>query len=100
MIKHIVFFRLKETIGAGNKSAQLNELKDRIMSLSTHIKEIENIEVGINFSDREVAYDLALISDFKSKKDLGIYKDHPEHQKLIAYLREIVKDIAGVDYIY
>ena len=100
MIKHIVFFRLKEQEDKEIKQQQLLDLKNFLESLKDKISWIRNIEVGINYSTRDVAYDLALISDFDSNEDLEKYLAHPEHQKLVDFLNGIKKDVALVDYIY
>lgn len=100
MIKHVVFFRLKESDIPGLKEKQLEELKYYIENLGKTIEVITAIEAGINISDRDAAYDLALISDFKSEEDLRKYNAHPEHQKVVSFLEEIKKEIAVVDYIY
>ena len=100
MIKHIVFFRLKEQQDKEIKQQQLLDLKNFLESLKDKISWIRNIEVGINYSTRDVAYDLALISDFDSNEDLEKYISHPEHQKLVDFLNDIKKEVALVDYIY
>ena len=100
MIKHIVFFRLKEQQDQELKQQQLLKLKNFLESLKDKISWIRNIEVGINYSTRDIAYDLALISDFNSNEDLEKYISHPEHQKLVDFLNDIKKEVALVDYVY
>jgi hypothetical protein len=95
MIKHIVFFRFP---GLEEKEALLNEFKSRTEDLGQKIPEIQHIEAGINFSDRETAYDVALVSEFKSREDLDIYRTHPDHLALIDFLNQYKRDIAVVDY--
>ncbi len=95
MIKHIVFFRFP---GLEEKEAFLHELKSRIENLGQKIPEIQHIEAGLNFSDRETAYDIALVSEFKSREDLDIYRTHPDHLTLIDFLNQHKRDIAVVDY--
>jgi hypothetical protein len=97
MIKHIVFFRVLETT---DKQNLILDLKSRLESLPSTIDSIDKFEVGMNFSPREAAYDLALVSDFKSRQDLETYNTHPDHQKLVSYLNGIKKEIAVVDYEY
>jgi hypothetical protein len=97
MIKHIVFFRLLET---KEKPQLILDLKSRLEALPKTIDAIDQFEVGINFSPRDAAYDLALLSDFKTRQDLDTYNNHPDHQKLVGYLNGIKKEIAIVDYEY
>ena len=100
MIKHIVFFRLKEQKDEELKQKQLLELKNILESLKSKIDWIVHLEAGINYSTREVAFDLALNSDFATNEDLEKYISHPEHQKLVDFLNDIKKEVAVVDYVY
>jgi hypothetical protein len=56
------------------------------------------LEAGVNFSTREVAWDLALISDFNSREDLLIYRDHPVHVEFVNYLKAFKHEVCVVDY--
>jgi len=94
MIKHIVFFRIKSE----QKEKELENLKSMIEKLKDSIPSILKIEAGINISPRETAYDIALVSEFENAEGLKEYSVHPEHQKLIARLHELDREIAVVDY--
>ena len=94
MIKHIVFFK----INAKKKETELSKLKEMIENLGNSIPSIIKIEAGLNFSPRESAYDIALVSEFKNKEGLAEYQIHPEHVKLIEHLNKLDRDIAVVDY--
>ncbi len=95
MIKHVVFFRFP---GLDKKNEFLHEFKNRIEDLGQKISVIQHIEAGINFSDRETAYDIALVSEFMSNEDLDVYRTHPEHLALIDFLNQYEREIAVVDY--
>jgi len=97
MIKHIVMFKLKD-FGEEEKLEKANQLKQEVESLKDKIPQIAFIEVGINTSARETAHDAILISEFKTKEDLNIYRDHPEHVKVVEFIRSIVEETAVVDY--
>ena len=94
MIKHIVFWTLKEE----NKANDLKELKDRLLQLPSQIKEIVELEVGVNYNQDATAFDVSLYSTFRSKADLDAYQVHPAHQKVVSYMKTIVKNRAVVDY--
>lgn len=93
-------FKLKDFGSENIKKQKLEDLKKMIDELSYTIKEIVSIEAGINFSTREVAYDLVLLSVFKTTEDLLLYSAHPEHQKLVEFLKDIKLSSAVVDYFY
>lgn len=100
MIKHIIMFKLKDFGSEDIKKQKLNELKIIIDELNGKIREIVSIEAGINISTRDKAYDLVLVSDFKNEEDLSLYNIHPEHQKLVGFLKNIRLSSAVVDYDY
>lgn len=95
MIKHIVFFELED-----NSQENKELIKDKIMALKDKISAIKHLEVGINFSDEERAFDLALVSDFNSKEDLKSYAVHPLHVEVIKYLKSKNTITKVVDYEY
>ena len=95
MVKHIVFFKLKD-----NSNEHKEYVKNLILDLKDKIDVIKGFEVGINFSEEERAYDLALLSDFNSKEDLQIYATHPLHVEVINYLKSKETVTKVVDYSY
>ncbi len=93
MVKHVVFFKLQD-----NSQKNKESVRDKIMNMKGKIEELKHIEVGINFSPEERAYDLVLISEFESKKDLKSYAVHPLHVKVIEFLKSINTVTKVVDY--
>lgn len=99
MVKHIVMFRLKATQPGQSIEENKNKLKAELIELKDQIPELKAVEVGLNISASPNSYDLVLITVFDNLKDLDIYRNHPEHQKLMIYINEIKKEVAVVDYI-
>jgi hypothetical protein len=95
MIKHIVFFKLKE-----NTPSACQEVKERLLTMKNSIEVLQKIEVGINFSTEERAYDIALLTDFESKEDLDTYAKHPFHQDIITFMKSVSISSKVVDYKY
>jgi len=93
-------FKLKEFEHESIKIQKLTELKKMIDELGGRIQGILSIEAGINFSTRDVAYDLVLVSEFKTESDLKLYSAHPEHQKVVDFLKDIKLSSAVVDYTF
>ena len=95
MVKHIVFFKLK------NKNPEVEkELKEKLMSLRKEIGCLRHIEVDINFKESDRAYDVALVTEFESEEDLNAYATHPYHLKVIEYIKTVVSDSKVVDFKY
>jgi len=94
MIKHIVLFNIKSENKDKNTAKVIAELR----SLSRKITELVFLEIGTNFSDSPSAYDIILVSHFKSEEDLNIYRKHPEHVKVLKVISPHIKKTAFCDY--
>jgi len=95
MIKHIVFFKLED-----NSETNKEAIKARIMGMKGKIDLLKHIEVGVNFSPEERAFDLALVTDFETKEDLQAYAIHPLHVEVVTFLKSINTVTKVVDYVY
>jgi len=93
MVKHIVFFKLQDN-SPQNKEA----IKERIMSMQGKIDYLRHLEVGVNFSPEERAFDLALVSEFDTKEDLARYAIDPIHVEIVNFLKSINALTKVVDY--
>lgn len=97
MIKHIVMFKVKAQ-NSEEKTFKVNNLKNMLDQLKQVIKEIQYLETGINFSTRNTAYDLVLITEFLNREDPQIYIAHSEYQKIAQYIDTIKEQTLVVDY--
>lgn len=97
MIKHIVMMRLKK-VGASEKQEQLQHIKSILEDLLGVVPSLKAMEVGLNFSDRDTAFDLVLVSLFEDKEGLREYAIHPEHIKVLDYLKGKLETTAVTDY--
>jgi len=93
-------FRMKDCDTPEEKKNNAIQLKESIEGLKNVIPEIKFIEVRFNINTKPSAYDLVLINDFDSEGTLDIYRNHPEHQKVLVLLKEVVEYTAVVDYEY
>ena len=96
MIKHIVMFCIK---GNGETKKQNTHMfKDKLDELKNKIPEIKYFETGINISKSPSSFDLVLTTHFDTASDLNIYRNHPDHQKVVGIIKEIVGEVDVVDY--
>ncbi len=99
MIKHIVFFNLADEAEGKTRAENAAIIKRDLEALIDIIPELKKIEVGVNHPETpESNWDIALYCKFDSVADLNIYQDHPEHQKVSAYVRKVMTGRACVDY--
>ena len=95
MIVHIVMFRFKEE----NREENLKEVTSRLNALVELIPTLKSMEVGVDFSRTERAFDLSLYSTFDSKEDLQAYAVHPEHLKVVELIKSVTLESKVVDYV-
>lgn len=95
MVKHIVFFQLKN-----NSLENKKEVQRKLLSLETKVEVLQKIEVGINFCKEDRAYDIALLTDFANKEDLETYAVHPYHLEIVTYIKSVAISSKVVDFLY
>ena len=100
MLKHVVMWRLKESAEGRTKAENVLYVKEMLDLLPDKIREIKNLEVGINMISAPPSYDLVLIVDFSNMLDLQSYQAHPEHVKVADYVLKVRETRAVVDYEY
>lgn len=93
MIKHLVFFKLKDR---SPESIQI--AADKLKSMEGKIDILKHIEVGVDFMKSGRSFDIALITHFDSKEDLEQYATHPVHVPVLEYLRSVIEQSVAVDF--
>jgi heme-degrading monooxygenase HmoA len=98
MIRHIVLWKLKDQAEGASREQNIKHMRALLEALPGVISEIKGFEVGQNTPRDETAYDLALYSTFASREALQVYIEHPEHQKVVRFVRAVTAQRALVDY--
>jgi hypothetical protein len=94
MIVHIVMFKFKEE----NKKANIIQARQMLENLMGAVPSLRSIDVGVNFAEEERAMDLSIITSFESKESLDAYAVHPEHLKVVEFIKTVVEYSKVVDY--
>ena len=94
MVVHIVTFKFKEE----NKKANIIQAKQMLENLMGAVPTLRSIDVGVNFSTEERAMDMSIITVFESKEGLNAYAVHPEHLKVVDFIKTVVEYSKVVDY--
>ncbi|HIP18259.1 MAG TPA: Dabb family protein [Sulfurovum sp.] len=94
MIVHIVLFQFKDE----NKKANMIQAKQMLENLMGAVPSLKSIDVGFNFSPEERAMDLSIITAFENREDLDAYAVHPEHLKVVDFIKSVVEYSKVVDY--
>ncbi len=98
MVKHIVFWRLKEEYEGRTKKVLAEEIKEALEAMGKKIPEVQHLEVGIDEERSDAASDIVLYSEFETWEDLRIYQDHPEHVKFKQFVMNRRTERRVVDY--
>ena len=89
MFIHMFAFRWKPEVSAQQKkqaAAAIRELQGKIPDL------LETL-VGENTSPRSDGYELGGVMRFPTQEAFEAYNEHPEHQKLLVWLKPLIEAI-------
>jgi hypothetical protein len=95
VIVHIVAFQFKDE----NKKANIIQAKQMLENLMGVVPTLRSMDVGLNFSNEERAMDMSIITTFQSKEGLDAYAVHPEHLKVVDFIKSVVEYSKVVDYV-
>ncbi len=99
MLKHIVMWKFKGAAEGVSAEENLRKAKSLLDLLPAKIPEIKAFEVGIDTLRSESSFDLVLISGFDNQDSLSKYQKHPEHLKVVDFLRKVQVSKTVVDYL-
>ena len=99
MFKHIVMWKLDESVSGISKKENSELIKSSLEKLPSLISQIVSYEVGINLQDGDRTFDVVLISEFHNQKDFEFYHSHSEHIKVVETIRELTVKTRFVDFI-
>lgn len=91
MIRHVVLCKIKQ-------NAPLQKIKEEIENLKEKIEVIKHIEVGIDIRFDSNPSDFCIITEVEDTTDLKTYATHPEHLKVIEFLKQYLTERRVVDY--
>ncbi|MDA3872992.1 MAG: Dabb family protein [Kiritimatiellae bacterium] len=98
MITHVVQWKIQDQALGLDKSELIAKLKSDLEALPGEINEILSLNVGVNAKPGEAASDVVLLSTFADWDALDVYQNHPAHQKVVAFVKQIVTERRVVDF--
>ncbi|MCM3783154.1 Dabb family protein [Neobacillus mesonae] len=93
MIKHIVFFKLKD-----RSDASIQETANILRSMDGKIEFLKSLEIGVDVLKSERSYDISLTAVVNSIEDLEAYQVHPVHKEIIKHMSVVKDSSVAVDY--
>ncbi len=89
MFIHMFAFRWKPAV----TSAQKQQAIEAIRRLQGLVPGLLETYVGENTSSRSQGYELGSVMKFPDQEAFESYNDHPEHQKLLAWLHPLIEPL-------
>jgi hypothetical protein len=99
MLRHIVLWKMKESAGGRPKNENAQELKKRLEALKGLIPDLVELKVGFDFRSPAPSFEICLNTLFHDEKGLENYQKHPEHVKVVEFVKEVTTERAAVDYL-
>ena len=94
MLQHVVCMKFKPEVS----SDEIDALERALDDLPNRIVEIQTYEFGRDVLHSERSWDFALVSGFANLETMQRYYQHPDHQAVVARLREMCLQLVCVDF--
>lgn len=95
MMRHVVMFKWNDDVDAGHIEAAGAALDELVGGLA----EVRDYRHGPDLGLTDGNYDYVIVGEFASVDDYVTYRDHPDHQRVIAdYIVGRVSARAAVQY--
>ena len=96
MIRHIVFWKLKDSAEGKTKRENGCTIKEKLEALVGKIEGLISAEVGENYNGGD--FDFCLNSTFADDAALKGYQTHPLHLEVRAFVHKVICDRTAVDF--
>lgn len=100
MIKHVVMWKLKAEAEGRTSLENAQLMKQKLEAMPAVIEELGSAEVGLHmFEERDPATcDVVLITTCRDEEALKSYATHPEHLKVVNFIKQVVSERRVVDF--
>jgi hypothetical protein len=98
MVKHIVFWKLKDEANGMSKAENAAAIKQKIEALNGKIEGCIKLEIGFDFLHSAESADVVLYSEFENKEALDFYANHPLHKAVMPFIAEARSERRVIDY--
>ncbi len=99
MIRHIVWWTLKDEAEGATAAQNGLKIKALIEALRGKIDTLKSVEVSVKLAaTTTVDAQVVLHSTHDTAADLAAYNDHPEHQKIVGFIKKVVNSRQAIDF--
>lgn len=100
MIKHIAMFKFKAFESEEEKVKYYARLEKAFDGLDKKVPEIKFLQIGFDELKSEASFDFVVNVDIENIDCLAAYANHPEHQKAVTVVKEMVAERKVIDYSF
>jgi hypothetical protein len=94
MLTHIVCWKYKTETTETERDEHLAKLRN----LPNVIPNILSFSVGRDILHLERSFDTGLVATYPDRAALDFYTDHPDHQAVAAFGKQIAEKVVSVDF--
>lgn len=95
MIRHVVMFKFRDDAD----EAQRQAVHDAIATMPEATGVTEKYTIGPDLDLADGNFDFAVVGDFADQAAYLIYRDHPEHQRIVFdIIRPAIADRAAIQF--
>ena len=98
MFVHIVLWKLKDKADGRSKAENARLIKERIEEVSNMVDGLQRLHVGLGSGATPDTADIGLYMEFASRAAFDEYYQHPAHQALVAFIKEVRDSRSVIDY--
>lgn len=96
MLTHIVCWKYKAETTADQRADHIARLR----ALPELIPNIVSFNVGSDILQLERSFDTGLVAVYPDREALDVYTDHPAHQEVAAFGKQIADKVVSVDFVH
>lgn len=98
MIKHIVFWKLKEYAEGADRAANAVKMKAMLDGCANIVPGMLKFEAVLAQPGLEASHDIVLYSEFANQAALDAYLEHPEHVAIKPFVGAVRAERHCMDY--
>lgn len=99
MIRHIVWWTLKDEAEGQSAAQNAQQIKAMGEALIDTVPSLKSIEIGIDIKETTtLPVQVVLVSTHDDMAGLKAYAEHPEHLKLGAFIKATTSSRQAIDY--
>ena len=98
MLRHIVFWKLKDHAEGADRAANAAKMKSLLDACKNIVPGMGRFEVALAQPGLEATYDVVLYSEFESRAALDAYQNHPVHQAAKPFIGAVRVERQCMDY--